>query len=136
PKQPHLSHLLRFSALAAAGAAIGTTASLATILAAGVPLAAPVAIVWLSAWIGDTLGIVLFTPFLLVLHRWFHSESIEHQLVPMIFGLGIGLARLIFLLLWNRETERIRLLFEGDAATMGTEFQEMLDNHMHALDST
>ena len=136
PKQPHLSHLLRFSALAAAGAAIGTTASLATILAAGVPLAAPVAIVWLSAWIGDTLGIVLFTPFLLVLHRWFHSESIEHQLVPMIFGLGIGLALLIFLLLWNRETERIRLLFEGDAATMGTEFQEMLDNHMHALDST
>ena len=136
PKQPRLSHLLRFSALAAAGAAVGTTASLATILAAGVPLAAPVAIVWLSAWIGNTLGIVLFTPFLLVLHRWFHSESIEHQLAPMIFGLGIGFALLIFLLLWNQETEKIRLLFEGDAATMGTEFQEMLDNHMHALNST
>ncbi|MCO5214179.1 MAG: PAS domain S-box protein, partial [Caldilinea sp.] len=135
PKEPRLSHLLRFSTVAAVSAAVGTTAGIATILAAGVPLAAPVAIAWLSAWAGNLLGIVLFTPFLLMLHRWFHSESIEHQLAPMIFGLGIGLALLIFLLLWKQENERIRVLFEGEAVTTGAEFQEMLDRHMHALDS-
>ena len=53
----------------------------------------------------------------------------------MIFGLGIGLALLIFLLLWKQENERIAFCFEGEAVTTGAEFQEMLDRHMHALDS-
>ncbi len=135
PEKPRPSHLLKFTAIAAAGSTIGATGLAATQWAAQIPTVAPVAIVWLSLWLGSTIGIVVFTPFLLMLYRWFHSESIEHQLAPMVFGLGIGLGLFLFILLWANESANMRAHFHDDAAALQFEFQEELDRHVHAFQS-
>ncbi len=133
PHKPGLQHLLKFTAIAAAGSTIGATGVVVIGWAAQIPVAAPVGVLWLSMWFGFTIGAVLFTPFLLMIHRWFHSESIEYQLGPMIFGLGIGLALLLFVLLWGNESQTLRSRFNNDAEALQFEFQEMLDSHVHAF---
>ncbi len=133
PDKPDFHHFLKFTAIAAVGSMIGATGAIATGWAAQIPPVAPVGIVWLSLWFGSTIGAVIFTPFLLMLYRWFQSESIEHQLAPMIFGLGIGLSLLLFVLLWGGESQSMRAQFDNDAEALRFELQEMFDSHVHAL---
>jgi signal transduction histidine kinase len=111
-------------------AAIGvTTLWLAGTLSAGA--------VWINAWtwwVGDSIGVLVFTPLVLVWAVRPYRLWLRRQLfvtLPMVAMLATVVA--LFVFVSQREQARIREGFEADAAELGRELEKDLSGVMAAL---
>lgn len=89
---------------------------------------------WLTWWVGDTIGVVVFTPILLVLFTPHSAVSARRKVI--ISGTLVGIFMLTistFLAASSWEHERQRNLFEMQASAMSSRLEEKISQYRSTL---
>ena len=81
-------HVMTFVGAAAGSCAIASTIGVASLFAASEVPADEISTAWLTWWFGDTAGILVLTPFILVWSRLRRDRPSEQSWVGMLVALG------------------------------------------------
>ena len=119
------------------GCMIGATIGVGALVLGGLmPLtAAPVG--WLTWWSGDTLGVLVFTPVILLLHD--RSTDITHRrklAVATALAGALTVTIVLFFVARHWENERQRLEFEKETTIIVSDLGERLRNDGDAVSMT
>ncbi|HYF01517.1 MAG TPA: CHASE domain-containing protein [Planctomycetota bacterium] len=88
---------------------------------------------WWTWWVGDTIGVVLFTPILLLCA----SKEARRRILLVAPPLGVTFALVVVLFVSASAAEkrRIRLEFEGKVGSFARAVERNLENHLNVLHS-
>ncbi|MCP5326090.1 MAG: CHASE domain-containing protein [Oceanospirillaceae bacterium] len=92
-----------------------------------------VAFSWLTWWIGDAIGIMIFTPILLLLFNRQQQFSRKMRVIPLLL-LSFCMISAIFFLAKDNTTKKINSEFEYQSNAIATNLQIHLRDAMHQVD--
>ncbi|MFN4290901.1 MAG: CHASE domain-containing protein [Permianibacter sp.] len=127
--------LLRFALLGASTSTlIGATVGIASLVGAGQITADQAAYNWLTWWVGDSIGVALITPLLLLATDPAGSES-RQQLRAVILPLAItfSLVTVLFVRASDWEQQQIQQRFLDLAGRMERQLQRAFQEHLDSL---
>ncbi|HSW14725.1 MAG TPA: CHASE domain-containing protein [Solimonas sp.] len=89
---------------------------------------------WWTWWVGDSIGVIVFTPLAMIWNPAARTPRLRQQLVvtaPLVvlFAVVVGL----FFFVSKREEERIRIRMDSDAAAYAQKLDAALNNYVSAL---
>ncbi|MCP5480980.1 MAG: CHASE domain-containing protein [Spirochaetales bacterium] len=91
---------------------------------------------WLTWWVGDTIGALIFVPMTLVLLAPPQSDLAgRRRSVALPLLVAFGFAVVIFLFASQAESRRIETEFRARADSVSAALQRNLDRYVYALDS-
>ena len=91
---------------------------------------------WLTWWVGDTIGALIFVPMTLVLLAPTESDlGGRRRSVALPLLVAFGFAVVIFLFASQAESRRIETEFRARADSVSAALQRNLDRYVYALDS-
>jgi PAS domain S-box-containing protein len=135
PDSPTAAHLGRFATIAAICTLLASICGILSLAAAHVIVTGIDLYVFATWWLGDLLGVILFTPVVVTIVTALRRKNVQHQLGPTIVGLGVMLSLLLFIIFWKQETNRIAVEFSRDAQAAATEIQQAFDMRTRDLDA-
>ena len=91
---------------------------------------------WWTWWVGDSIGVLIFTPIAIILlaqpsHHWRHKRLS----VALPLGITFAMAVTVFVLASRWENNRLKLEFERRALTLVHDLENRLDVYMGVLHS-
>jgi len=91
-------------------------------------------IVWGTAWLGNSVGIMLITPPLIWLGVRLRAWPVSRQIALFVIDAGLILSVGIFFLLWDIESSRITEEFTGDATTAALVLHNVVNQYQHDVE--
>ena len=91
---------------------------------------------WWTWWVGDSIGVIIFTPLVLIWAAKPSVISLRRQITvsaPLCFAFMLIVTFFVQTSAW--EQDRIRLAFEGQTDRVVRQLQENLDNYIDILQS-
>ncbi|MCG6143573.1 MASE1 domain-containing protein [Leptospira bandrabouensis] len=86
---------------------------------------------WFTWWMGDTIGIIIFTPLMILIYKWYKGEE---KLLRLIIFASATMSTFIFTLSiffltrnWEKEFIKYRIKSDGQITSAGIE-NRLLDN--------
>ncbi|MFV9503085.1 MAG: ATP-binding protein [Oscillochloridaceae bacterium umkhey_bin13] len=99
----------------------------------GLPLLGSPDSFWFTVWLGNTLGIAVLTPPLLLIGTRLGTTAQLRRIALAILNVGLSLVAVIFLMLWSMESTRISREFASRAMQAELLIQATMDRHLHDL---
>jgi PAS domain S-box-containing protein len=126
----------RFLLLGAVGCLVSPTAGVGTLLLSGLVSAEALAFSWWTWWVGDTIGVVIFAPLILI---WTATpREAWHRRRLSVTG-PLTVLSILLVVLFVRtsawEQERIQRQFDERAGNMIREVERTLREHLDVLES-
>jgi signal transduction histidine kinase/CheY-like chemotaxis protein len=130
------SHLLKVFLLGGLACCVAATLAIASLGYMGIVQAADLAYTAFTWWVGDTLGVIIFAPLVLI---WFnpaysHQSMLRSILLPMVIVLTLLVA--LFFQVSSWQNQRIRAQFVERAARESEQLREHLNNYHVILQAT
>ncbi|MCX7206462.1 MAG: response regulator [Proteobacteria bacterium] len=130
------SHLLKVFLLGGLACCVAATLAIASLSYMGIVQPADLAYTAFTWWVGDTLGVVIFAPLVLI---WFNpaynrKSMLKSILLPMVIVLTLLIA--LFFQVSSWQNQRIRAQFIERAARESEQLRERLNNYHVILQAT
>ena len=115
---------------------VSATWGVGMLWAAGAVPPGELAFNWATWWVGDTVGVVLVTPLVLIfLSRQRAAWSRRRVAVTVPLALALVAAIAGYVLASNQELARIKLEFERSAVGLGNNFERQLGRYIETLEA-
>jgi len=82
---------------------------------------------WGTWWLGDFLGIFIVTPLARIAAMTLRKKQVAGQTVALVVCNGMGLSLLLFIIIWNLETQKITAVFKGDTQDCINELEHIIE---------
>ena len=113
---------------------IGATISIAVLTARGSIPASEALFSWFTWWVGDTIGVLIFTPLIILLAQNKNSVSQQRKwAVTLPSVIMFALTIYIFVTVSHWEREKTELAFEKQAESTLTDLHEKLNSYIGVL---
>jgi len=113
---------------------VNATVGVGTLWLAGLIPTSNLPFNWWTWWVGDSIGVIVFTPLVMVWNPVARAPRLRQRLmvtVPLVvlFAVVVGL----FFFVSKREEERVRSRMEAEAARYAQQLDAALDNYVSTL---
>jgi PAS domain S-box-containing protein len=82
---------------------------------------------WGAWWLGDFLGILVVTPLTLFVVRFIQKKHEPSYTAALVLSTGLGLSLLLFITMWNLETQKISTQFDGESRASIEAMKDIID---------
>ena len=115
---------------------IAATIGVATLSAAGAIPLASVPFNWLTWWVGDSIGVLVFTPVILLFGTRTLVSERRKSIVSLTLLMVFALTMVAFFSARNQERERRQIEFDNFAQSVATNIQAQLKQYLVILRDT
>lgn len=122
----HYERIFVFTLIAMFGCLIAATTGAVTLLISDMINNQAFPSTWGAWWLGDFLGIIIITPIAQVAVHFIQNKHEPTEAAALTLSCGIGFSLLVFITVWNLETQKILEQFKVISQTHMAALQEII----------